>query len=225
MDVYESRERLFGSVKKIFVVLYVALALALTIINIVKGIPYYYLLSIGSLLIFPLVAGFHRLFRLERSNQMDFVIYFFTLIALLLGSVVDLYKVTWFYDKLMHCLSGTFVMILALPLYYKSRPGQSPDRHDCVQAVLFCIFTSLSIAGIWEMCEYVLTPLVGRDLQRVLSTGINDTMQDMLVCTLGTVIVIPSMVRYYTRGKVDFLISASHAFLVKNHIAAPGQEK
>ena len=38
--------------------------------------------------------------------------------------------------------------------------------------------------------------ITGRDVQRVLLTGVDDTMQDMIVCLVGTLIYLPQVSRF-----------------------------
>ncbi len=39
------------------------------------------------------------------------------------------------------------------------------------------------------------------DPQHVLTTGVNDTMQDMIVCLVGSLFILFSVWRYYRKGK------------------------
>ena len=40
-------------------------------------------------------------------------------------------------------------------------------------------------AGLWETFEFVCNILFGGDAQRVVATGVNDTMLDMIVAFIG----------------------------------------
>ena len=42
------------------------------------------------------------------------------------------------------------------------------------------------VAGIWEIFEFTCDKLFNKDAQHVLTTGVNDTMKDMIVAILGT---------------------------------------
>jgi len=58
-------------------------------------------------------------------------------------------------------------------------------------AICFMLVTSIAVAGLWEIGEYLVSGTVGRDLQEVAATGVADSMQDMIVCILGTLAVLP----------------------------------
>ena len=46
------------------------------------------------------------------------------------------------------------------------------------------------IAGFWEYYEYICDQLFQKDAQNVLTTGVGDTMQDMIAATIGSILVI-----------------------------------
>ena len=56
----------------------------------------------------------------------------------------------------------------------------------------------------------------------MLTTGVNDTMQDMLVCLIGTLLFCPLIPRFY-RGGYDPLTGAVAGFLEKNGLCARGE--
>ena len=84
--------------------------------------------------------------------------------------------------------------------------GETYIRHTCL------LYTS-------ELCEWAAAAITGRDLQHVLGTGVNDTMQDMLVCLIGTLLFCPLIPRFY-RGGYDPLTGAVAGFLGKNGLCA-----
>ena len=57
------------------------------------------------------------------------------------------------------------------------------------------IIFSLAVAALWEMFEYTCNILFGGDAQMVAKTGVNDTMQDMIVAFIGS--MITSLIYYF----------------------------
>ena len=47
----------------------------------------------------------------------------------------------------------------------------------------------LMIASLWEFLEYTTDIFLKMDVQHNIDTGVNDTMEDMLVAFIGSVIV------------------------------------
>ena len=76
-------------------------------------------------------------------------------------------------------------------------------------------FGSMAVAGLWEICEYGVHALTGRDVQHVLDTGVSDTMQDMIVCMIGTLFYVGCVIRRY-RGKPNALTDAAESFVEVN---------
>ena len=73
----------------------------------------------------------------------------------------------------------------------------------------------MAVAGLWELAEYGINLLTGRDVQHVLDTGVADTMQDMLVCMLGTIATLP-LLRPLSQGRQTRLTAPIYAFLDRN---------
>ena len=62
----------------------------------------------------------------------------------------------------------------------------------------------MAVAGLWEIGEYILSKITLRDMQNVASTGVADSMQDMIVCLLGTLLLLPA-VKHLAEGKTTVL--------------------
>ena len=86
--------------------------------------------------------------------------------------------------------------------------------------------TTLSVAAIetaygseiWQEVTAAFTELTGIDMQRVATMGIHDSMQDMIVCLIGTVALLPSTSRYFRRGVPGIFMRPFDEFLHKNAI-------
>ena len=57
----------------------------------------------------------------------------------------------------------------------------------------------MAMACFWEICEYVLSLVVHNDPQMVAATGIQDTMLDMIVCTIGALLMLIPYYFYYKK--------------------------
>ena len=189
-------ERRFHRINRAFYPLYFAFNLACALYYGARWDAYHFGIALGTLLIPALPELFYRLFRLRRVEQLNFCILAFSFLGYTLGSVVDLYQRIDGFDKLVHTLSGLFVSMLCLCVYCAARPGKKPEADERLLAMLFVFFGSMAVAGLWEICEYAVHAITGRDVQRVLLTGVDDTMQDMIVCLVGTLIYLPQVSRF-----------------------------
>ena len=189
-------EQQFHRINRVFYPLYFAFNLACALYYGVRWDAYHFGIALGTLLIPALPELFYRLFRLRRVEQLNFCVLAFSFLGYTLGAVVDLYQRVPGFDKLVHTLSGAFVSMLCLCVYCAARPGKKPEADERLLAMLFVFFGSMAVAGLWEICEYAVHAITGRDVQRVLLTGVDDTMQDMIVCLVGTLIYLPQVSRF-----------------------------
>lgn len=215
MNQIDRREARFQKINRAFFALYLLLMIALTVLYAVRGDGYHLGTCLGALAVPAAMAVFYRLTRLKVVHQIDFIILLFTLLAYPLGSCLDFYARFPGYDKLVHMLSGAFVSLLCILLYCMLKPGHRVEGRDLALAALFTFFGSMAVAGLWELGEYALSFITGRDLQKVIGTGVGDTMQDMLVCMIGTLATLP-VLRPLSRGTHNAFTGPIDAFIAKN---------
>ena len=215
MNRIDRTEARYALVNRIFFPLYLLLCAVLAAVYALKRDGYHLGISLGALAIPIAMALFYRLTGLKVVHQIDFIILAFTLIAYPLGSCLDFYARFPGYDKLMHMLSGAFVSVLCILLYCALKPGHRIGSDDFWLALLFTFFGSMAVAGLWELAEYGINLVTGRDVQHVLDTGVGDTMQDMLVCMIGTVATLP-LLRPLSQGRQTRFTAPIDAFLERN---------
>ena len=218
MNSVAERELRFERINRIFVPLYCLFSCALAVFYAIRGDGYHLGISLGTLAIPPGVALLYRILRLRRAHQMDFILLAFTTLAYTLGSCVEFYKLFPGFDKLVHMLSGVLASMLCLALYCALRPGHRFAPEELALALAFTFFGSMAVAGLWEIGEYLLSLITGRDLQNVAATGVADSMQDMIVCMLGTLMTLPAA-RRLSRGQSGPISGAVQAFVQKNYFA------
>ena len=215
MNRIDRSEARYALVNRIFFPLYLLLCAGMAVAYALKRDGYHLGISLGALAIPIAMALFYRLTGLKVVHQIDFIILAFTLIAYPLGSCLDFYARFPGYDKLMHMLSGAFVSVLCILLYCALKPGHRIGSGDFWLALLFTFFGSMAVAGLWELAEYGINLVTGRDVQHVLDTGVGDTMQDMLVCMIGTIATLP-LLRPLSQGRQTRFTAPIDAFLERN---------
>ena len=215
MNRIEQIEARYARVNRIFFPFYLLLCAGMSVLYALKRDGYHLGISLGALAIPVALLLFYRLTGLKLVHQLDFIILAFTLIAYPLGSCLDFYARFPGYDKLIHMLSGAFVSILCILLYCALKPERRIGRGDFWLALLFTFFGSMAVAGLWELAEYGINLVTGRDVQHVLDTGVGDTMQDMLVCMIGTIATLP-LLRPLSQGRQTRFTAPIDAFLERN---------
>ncbi len=213
-------DRKYKKVLPIVQVIYILTGIIISLWGIVHHSAYEGIQGVATLLMIPGLYLVRRLFHWEGGWQLETYIYLFTYLGWSLGGAAQFYGRIPYFDKVVHCLSGVFVAILALSLYRMLERGHSHEGENPVTAYCFVFFASMAVAGMFELCEFVLAPIMHRDLQHVLDSGVGDTMGDMFVCLLGTIVVVALMIRS-AHGRHDPLTDAAEAFIAQN----PAQEK
>lgn len=121
----------------------------------------------------------------------------FIFVAQFLGVTVELYNMIPWFDKFTHWLSGVLTALLSLSLLSYI---EMYDNKKVVFNIIWMISITLAVASLWECFEYVANILFGGDAQRVATTGVNDTMQDIIVAFVGSILV---SVMYIFEYKTD----------------------
>lgn len=127
---------------------------------------------------------FSKLFRIKISYHVELMYYIFLILALSLGISADLYKTVPLYDKAVHTLSGAGTALIGFYMlrYFKA------EKTPAVFRGMFMIFFSISVAVAWEFFEFFCDKCLGQHMQQLVTTGVDDTMLDMLVATIGAII-------------------------------------
>ncbi len=121
--------------------------------------------------------------KLPDSLKLIYIIFIF--MAHFLGSVVDLYHKIYWWDTFIHFLSGILVAIIANYLIIKTKIYNNKNHIICF---LFIIACSSLVAVSWEIFEFTSDKIFNADAQNVLTTGVDDTMKDMIVALLGSIL-------------------------------------
>lgn len=75
--------------------------------------------------------------------------------------------------------------ILSIVILVKSK---CYDKNPLWVNILFIICVTLSVAAFWEFFEFINDNIFGKDAQKVAKTGVNDTMIDMIMVFIGSII-------------------------------------
>lgn len=126
-----------------------------------------------------------KLFKTKIDINTKFAYIIFVFMAHFLGATCELYNKIYWFDKFTHTLSGVLTAYAAILLLKHLKKYNKKDRFF---NVLFIIAFTLMIASFWEMFEFTANILFGGDAQKVASTGVTDTMMDIIVAFLGSVL-------------------------------------
>ena len=148
--------------------------------------------SIILTLLFPYILK--RLFKIEINEGVIFVWIVFIFLSHFLGVMCELYNEWYYFDKVSHTFSGVLSGTVGLMIL---------DRNKIKKlafGILFILSFTCLCAFLWEVFEFTCNALFGGDAQRVLLTGVTDTMLDMIVAFVGSMGVC--IFYYFNRNKI-----------------------
>ena len=134
---------------------------------------------------------------LKKSEISFYVILSFTICAIYLGNVWDLYRIVPIYDKLLHLLSGIIIAIIGFILFLHLNNGKIKGDFNTYFAVIFSILFSIAAAGVWEIWEFSTDMLFGFHSQ---NNSLIDTMMD-IICGSIMCIITNIPIYLYIKGK------------------------
>jgi len=141
------------------------------------------IISIIPVLLIPTLLN--KFSKIKIEPEIELVYLTFIVIAQFLGGSLNFYYKISFYDKAMHGISGVMTSILALVILVKSKCYK---KNPIWVNVLFIICVTLSVAALWEFFEFINDNIFSKDAQKVLTTGVDDTMMDMIMAFIGSLI-------------------------------------
>ena len=123
--------------------------------------------------------------KIKITDDIEFAYLIFLILAFLFGSIMGGYSKIYWYDSFTHLLSGVFTAFMA-PILLKWLNRY--NKKDIVFNIIYIILVTLSVAVLWECTEFTIDKILGTDTQKVLTTGVNDTMKDMICALVGSIL-------------------------------------
>ena len=142
-------------------------------------------LSLYIILFIPVIVN--KFFKINISDSSQFIYLTFIFVAQLLGSIAHFYILIPWFDSFTHFISGVLSPLFALQLLVLFDKYNQDNK---LFNILFCIAFTLMIASFWEIFEFSADRIFGRDAQKVLETGVTDTMKDITCALLGALLCL-----------------------------------
>lgn len=151
---------------------------------------------------------------IEKKNNiflpyiLEIAIIFFLFGALFLGSGLGFYGRYFWWDDMLHVLSGIIIGFIGFLVIYKLN-GKFSMKLSPVFVAIFAFTFALTIGTIWEIYEFTSDALFKTDLQQWRSPinasmlgqvyqgpGLRDTISDLIVDAVGA--FITSIIGFFT---------------------------
>lgn len=153
-------------------------------------------------------------------SEIQIVAVLFVFATLFLGEVRDYYQRFWWWDVTLHTTSGLLLGVLGFMFVYMLNEDRHVDLHMRPSFVaLFAFFFAVGVGAIWEIFEFAMDRYAGTDMQPATSgdpSGLTDTIQDLIVDTLGAAIVSVAGWRYFARARASRVDDWAARFVRRN---------
>lgn len=170
----------------VLLALFIALGFALGVYNLVAGDAARAPLGFATPLFILAIPVTQKLMG---GNPWRFLslLYAFCIFAYDIGSVYNYFAVSSIWDKVAHLLSGFLFTLLGYDLYLAiGAKGGQRGAGSPLQSASYALFFSCFVAILWEIFEFCGFVLFGMDSQHTLTTGVFDTMYDLIFCLVGS---------------------------------------
>jgi hypothetical protein len=143
--------------------------------------------TFGILFLTFLPAIIRKKFRVYIPVELEVIAVVFIFAAVFLGEIHAYYTKFWWWDAILHTVSGFLIGLGGFMLVYilneeekvhlKMRPGF---------VAIFAFAFALAIGSLWEILEFTLDNTLGTAMQK---SGLIDTMWDLIVDGLGAAVI------------------------------------
>lgn len=147
----------------------------------------------------PILA---RNWRVHFPLEFELLLNVFIYASIFLGEIQGYYTRFWWWDSVLHFSSGLVLgMVGFLIMYALYQSGRLRTHPFILSLFAFCF--ALSLGALWEIFEFAMDQLFGTTMQKPMlgdSSGLTDTMFDLILDALGALVVSVSGY-FYVRHK------------------------
>ncbi len=175
-------------------------------------------LVLFAIFLMPTVLNHRLKFFIPAEFQILVVLFAFA--ALFLGSIRGLYETYWWWDITLHFSSGLLLGILGFVIIYVMNENERVQIYLRPKfAALFAFLFAVAAGAIWEIFEFFMDQTFGYAMQRPMfgdSSGLTDTMWDLIVDSLGAVTIALLGWWYMSRHRRSFIDRMIWKFIARN---------
>jgi len=171
-------------------------------------------LFVSSLALFLtfLPAIVRRNYKIYLTSGFELIVVIFIYTSLFLGGVHDYYTKFWWWDVVLHTSSGIALGFIGFLILYVLNEEKKVSATPGV-IVLFAFSFAVALGAVWEIFEFAMDQWFGTDMQ---SSGIVDTMWDLIVDTAGALLTSVIGYLYLKGGKTRVFSGMVDRFVEKN---------
>lgn len=138
-------------------------------------------------------------FKISIPSLMIIIFAIFLICAIYLGEVHSFYYLIPHWDTMLHIFSGAALTAVGFSIIGILNKSETvPVSLSPIFIAIFAFCFSMSLAGLWEIYEFLADSILGTNMQKfALESGellvgheaIVDTMKDMIVAAIGSIVM------------------------------------
>src|SRR5262245_44201688 len=172
-------------------------------------------LAVIGLIVVP--AFLMRQWRIHVPAEFQLIAVAFVFLSLFLGSARDFYYKYWWWDIVLHIGSGFLFGIVGwIVLFLLLQTNRLPKDTGPALAAVFAVTFAVTLGVLWEIFEFAVDSLWPNVNMMSQETGVNDTMQDLIVDLLGAFIVAALGWVHARTGRYSFVVDGVSEFVRRN---------
>lgn len=152
-----------------------------------------------------------RQFKFTIPAEIQLLTIGFVFASLFLGEVHNYYIKFWWWDILLHAISGLLLGIIGFLLVYVLNEEEKIHVHMQPGFLAFFAFMfAVGIGALWEIFEFSMDQLLGSNMQKPMFgdySGLTDTMYDLIMDALGGLIISVSGYVYLKRKDSEWFLA------------------
>lgn len=140
------------------------------------------------LLIIALIAPYlvEKITKLKFNDILRIMYTIFCILSIYLGGSLNCYNNINYYDNILHFIFGIFGSIISLNLLFMFKKY---DNKNKLFNILYILAMTMLMAVCWEFCEFFYDTLFNKNTQHALDTGVLDTMTDLTVAFVASLLL------------------------------------
>ncbi len=163
---------------------------------------------------------FRNRFGVKIPAEFQVLVIIFLFASLFMGEVWGFYERVWWWDMALHAVSGLLLGMVGFLLVYVLNESERINLHLQPGFVAFFAFLFAVTGGtVWEIFEFGMDQLFGMNMQKPMlgdPSGLTDTMWDLIVDTLGALVISLFGWLYMKRKEESFIELWIHKFIRNN---------
>ncbi|MGD9662217.1 MAG: hypothetical protein AB7U63_13170 [Porticoccaceae bacterium] len=176
------------------------------------------IIGIITVTLIPFILG--RQYQIHIPAEFQILAVIFVFASLFLGEIHSYYEKIWWWDIALHGSSGLLLGILGFLLVYLLNENDHVEIDLTPRFVAFFAFLfAVAIGALWEIFEFAMDKLFATNMQKPMlgdASGLTDTMFDLIVDTLGALIISTLGWWYMVKGESIFIDRWIRKFIARN---------